>query len=329
MKTLLLSLFLLPGLLPAQTPAPAPAPAAPAAPAVPAAAPNPALAKQLRAAQKEIDTLTADLQKTDQRIEAKITKAVETLRTLTDSNDSGTRVADVKADVIDFLRKQLTDYAQRRAQVRGQLDNRQRTIPQAILESDLAKIDQRIDHRIEQVMALGGSFARHQDYDKYEATGTAWYGHTEFRLSEDWKANRRATLKAAQQTGKLGDAIDDSIRRLSSTNRYKQSQLAAARPDTARLLQADIRRNQALIGALENSRENLLTPQPSSQTPLGALEAKAIHQRYQKAAVDVRRDQLKLTGLYNNLNAARARQATLLKAVAPAPAAAPAPAPKP
>ncbi len=327
MKTLLLSLFLLPGLLPAQTPAPAPAPAAPAAPAVPAAAPNPALAKQLRAAQKEIDTLTADLQKTDQRIEAKITKAVETLRTLTDSNDSGTRVADVKADVIDFLRKQLTDYAQRRAQVRGQLDNRQRTIPQAILESDLAKIDQRIDHRIEQVMALGGSFARHQDYDKYEATGTAWYGHTEFRLSEDWKANRRATLKAAQQTGKLGDAIDDSIRRLSSTNRYKQSQLAAARPDTARLLQADIRRNQALIGALENSRENLLTPQPSSQTPLGALEAKAIHQRYQKAAVDVRRDQLKLTGLYNNLNAARARQATLLKAVAPAPAAAPAPKP--
>ncbi len=328
MKTLLLSLFLLPGLLPAQTPAPAPAPAAPAAPAVPAAAaPNPALAKQLRAAQKEIDTLTADLQKTDQRIEAKITKAVETLRTLTDSNDSGTRVADVKADVIDFLRKQLTDYAQRRAQVRGQLDNRQRTIPQATLESDLAKIDQRIDHRIEQVMALGGSFARHQDYDKYEATGTAWYGHTEFRLSEDWKANRRATLKAAQQTGKLGDAIDDSIRRLSSTNRYKQSQLAAARPDTARLLQADIRRNQALIGALENSRENLLTPQPSSQTPLGALEAKAIHQRYQKAAVDVRRDQLKLTGLYNNLNAARARQATLLKAVAPAPAAAPAPKP--
>ncbi len=313
MKSLLLSsLLACAPLLPAQTiPAPTPAPA----PAL-----SPAQAKQLSAAQKEIDALTADLQKADQRIESKITKAVDTLKALTDSKDSGTRVADVKADLIDFLRKQLTDYAQRRAQVRAQLENPQRSLPQDILQSDLAKIDQRIDHRIEQVMALGGSFARHQDYDKYEPTGTTWYGHTEFHLSEDWKANRRATLKAAQQKGKLGDAIDDSIRRLTSTNRYKQSQLPAARPETARLLQADILRNQALIGALENSRETLLSPQPASQTPLGALEAKSIHQRFLKAAVEVRRDQGKLTDLYNRLNAARARQAALLKAAPPAPA---------
>lgn len=295
------------------------APLLPAQPTpAPATAPAPALAKQLSAAQKEIDTLTANLEKADQRIETKITKAVDTLKALTDSKDSGTRVADVKADLIDFLRKQLTDYAQRRAQVRAQLENRQRSIPEDILQADLAKIDQRIDHRIEQVVALGGSFTRHQDYDKYEATGTAWYGHTEFRLSEDWQANRRATLKAAQQKGKLGNAIDDSIRRLTSTNRYKQSQLSTARPETARLLQADIRRNQALIGTLENSRETLLSPEPATQTPLGALEAKAIHQRFQKAAVEVRRDQGKLTDLYNSLNAARARQAALLKALPPA-----------
>ncbi len=315
MKLLLLSLLAFPALTTLVS-------AQPAAAAPPVAAVDStrikALQKQIDAAQKEVDAITSDLRKADDRIEAKISKAVELLATYTDSKDSVTRIADAKANVIDFLRKQITDYAQRRAQVRGQLENRQRVIPIDILEADLAKIDARIDRRIEQVIALGGTFARHEDYDKYDATGAGWYGHTEYRINEDWKANRRATLKSAKEKGKLGDAIDDNIRRLESTNRYKQSQLAAAKPETARLLKADIARNQSLINALENARGTILSPTTADMTPVGALEAKSITARLQKAGAEVRRDQGKLTGYYNNLNAARARQAPLVKALSQA-----------
>ncbi len=311
MKLLLLSLLAFPALSTLVSAQPAAAP--------PVAAVDPArtkaLQKQADAAQKEVDAITADLRRTDDRIEARISKAVERLATYTDSKDSGTRIAEAKANVIDFLRKQITDYAQRRAQVRGQLENRQRVIPIGILEADLAKIDARIDRRIEQAIALGGTFARHEDYDKYDATGAGWYGHTEYRINEDWKANRRATLKSAKEKGKLGDAIDDNIRRLESTNRYKQSQLAAAKPETARLLKADIARNQSLVNALENARETFLSPTTADMTPVGALEAKSITERLQKAGAEVRREQGKLTGYYNNLNAARARQAPLLRAL--------------
>ncbi len=314
MKLLLLSLLAFPALSTLVSAQPAAAP--------PVAAVDPArtkaLQKQADAAQKEVDAITSDLRKTDDRIEAKISKAVELMATYTDSKDSGTRIADAKANVIDFLRKQITDYAQRRAQVRGQLENRQRVIPMDILEADLAKIDARIDRRIEQVIALGGTFARHEDYDKYDATGAGWYGHTEYRINEDWKANRRATLKSAKEKGKLGDAIDDNIRRLESTNRYKQSQLAAAKAETARLLKADIARNQSLINALENARETILSSTTADMTPVGALEAKSITARLQKAGTEVRREQGKLTGYYNNLNAARARQAPLVKALSQA-----------
>ena len=48
---------------------------------------------------------------------------------------------------------------------------------------------------------------------------------------------------------------------------------------------------------------------------MGALEAKSITARLQKAGTEVRRDQGKLTGYYTNLNAARARQAPLVKAL--------------
>lgn len=290
---------------------------APAAPA-PAAVVDPvrakAAAKQIEASQRKLDSLTADLRKIDDRIESKITKAVDQLTVVTDSRDSGTRVADAKANVIDFLRKQITDYSQRRSQIRAQLDNRQRVIPAAVLQSDLAKIDARLDHRIAQVTALGGSFARHEDYDKYEVAGTGWYGHTEYRLNDDWKANRRATLKAAQAKGKLGDAITDSIRRLTSTNRFKQSQIAGASPESARLLQADIARNERLIASLESSRDFLNNPDAKPMKPLGSLEAKSITDRLKKAATTVRADQYKLTGAYNTLNQARAQHAALVRA---------------
>ena len=94
--------------------------------------------------------------------------------------------------------------------------------------------------------------------------------------------------------------------------------MAAAKPETARLLKADIARNQSLINALENARETILSPTTADMTPVGALEAKSITARLQKAGTEVRREQGKLTGYYNNLNAARARQAPLVKALSQA-----------
>lgn len=126
--------------------------------------------------QSRIAALSKNIHSLDNGIQARVTKSVDGLERAGDSKDSGTRVARIKEDVIDFLRKQITDYARRRAQLRAELDNPQRVIPIATLNSDIAKIDGRIDQRIDQVVALGGSFAQHQDYDKYgplAATGAA------------------------------------------------------------------------------------------------------------------------------------------------------------
>jgi DNA repair exonuclease SbcCD ATPase subunit len=273
------------------------------------------LEKQLTATQKEIAGLLTEMRQTDERIEKRISKAVESLKGLSDSKDSGTRVAGLKADVIDFLRKQITDYSQRRAQIRGQLNNRQQVIPAAVLEADIAWIDARLDRRIAQVVELGGSFARHEDYDKYEAYSTGWYGHTEYRINEDWKANRKATLKAAQERGKLGDAIDDNVRRLKSSRSFKESQLRSASPEQKRLLTNDIARMDALIRSLRNSQETLAHSMPGSQTAVGPMEVKSLTKRLQAGAAEARQDQAKLTGLYNSLNAARSRQAPLVKAL--------------
>ncbi len=269
-----------------------------------AAAPS---AKQLDAQiatrQSGIAALTKQIQALDNGIQNRVTKTVDELENLGDSKDSGTRVARIKEDVIDFLRKQITDYARRRAQLRAELDNPQRVIPIATLNSDIAKIDARIDQRIDQVVALGGSFAQHQDYDRYESTGSNWRGGTEYRVNEDWKQNRKTTQKGSQQTGKLVNALDETIRRLEFSNRSLKSRLAAQSGPAAERTQADIAQNEARIETLRGKRVTLLTGSGRVTRGLTLKEALAIADRLKGVGSDIRRDQTKLTGYYHELNA--------------------------
>ena len=201
---------------------------------------------------------------TPEEIEKRVTKTVDSLKEVGDSKDSGTQVARIKEDVIDFMRKQISDYSRRRAQLRAALDSRTPVIPAETIQADIAKIDARIDHRIAQVVALGGSFATHKDYDKYKATSNSWYGGTEYRLNEDYEQNRQA-------------------------------------PQYVERLKADVARNEALIEALRGHRTTLLFPSEQSLRALGSKEAQSIHNRLKEAGTEIRRDQNALTGIYNNL----------------------------
>lgn len=270
-----------------------------------------ALEKQVSASQSRIRKLESDLKDVDGRIEKRVTKTVDSLKEVGDSKDSGTQVARIKEDVIDFMRKQISDYSRRRAQLRAALDSRTPVIPAETIQADIAKIDARIDHRIAQVVALGGSFATHRDYDKYKATSNSWYGGTEYRLNEDYEQNRKATGKASQEKGKLTSAIDENIKRLEFANRSLRSRMEGQAPKYVERLKADVARNEALIEALRGHRTTLLFPSEQSLRALGSKEAQSIHNRLKEAGTEIRRDQNALTGIYNNLNTERASLAAL------------------
>ncbi|MEI6536892.1 MAG: hypothetical protein WCN98_16220 [Verrucomicrobiaceae bacterium] len=270
------------------------------------------LEKQVAASQDRIRKLESELKEVDARIEKRVTKTVDNLKLMGDSKDSGSKVSNIKMDVIDFMRKQISDYSRRRAQLRAALDNPNFVIPAETIQADMSKIDQRIDHRIEQVAALGGSFATHQDYDKYNAHDNGdWYGGTSYRLNEDYTQNRKATTKANQAKGKLTNAIDENIKRLEFFNRSFRSRMAGQSPATVERLKADIARNEALIETLQGKRVELLIPSPQNLRALGSKEAQSIYLRLKDTAAEIRRDQNTLTGTYSNLNAERARLAPL------------------
>jgi hypothetical protein len=258
-----------------------------------------------------VEQLMANIRSIDARIEKRVSRAVDILKPIGDSKDTGTRVARTKAEAIDFLRKQISDYSRRRMQLRAELDNPRRVVPEEALTGDIGKIDARIDRRIEQVVILGGSFAAHQDYEKYTVTGSNWSGGTVYGVSEDYRQNQRNTRKTDEQKGKIFNAIDETVKRLEFSNRSLQSRLATATPASAKRMQADIARNETLINTLEGKRAGLLSPNPDQLRLIGLKEAMDIETRCKAGANDIRNDQIKMINLYNECNTERARLQSL------------------
>ena len=279
--------------------------------------------RQIAASQDRIKKLESTLKEVDGRIEKRVSKVVDTLKGLGDSKDSGVRVSNSKLNVIDFMRKQISDYSRRRSQLRTALDSRTTVIPAQTIQSDIAKIDGRIDHRIAQVAALGGSFASHEDYDKYVASDAGWYGATEY-LNEDHVQNRKSTTKANQAKGKLTSALDENIKRLESSNRLLRSRMAGQSAASVARIQSDITRNEALIETLLGNRVEVLMPNPQKLRALGSKEAQSIAARMKETGAEIRRDQNTLTSTYNSLNAERAKLAPMVAAFAVMQKAAPA-----
>jgi chromosome segregation ATPase len=300
-------------LLLAATPAPSVFAAAAPVPAKSPAIDVKQLDAQIAARQQRITALREEIIALDNGIQARVNKVVTELVKIQDSKDSGTRVANIKEDVIDFLRKQITDYARRRRQIRAELDNPNRVIPEALLTADIAKIDARIGQRIEQVVQLGGSFAEHRDYDRYTATGNGWWGGTTYAANEDYNQNRRTQTKANQQKGKLIDALDETIKRLEFENRSLKIRLASSTGQAAVRVQADIAHNTALIETLKGKRVDMLMNGGKTGREIGLKDALALTERLKEVASDIRRDQTKLTGYYNDLNTMR-YQVTVLEA---------------
>ena len=280
--------------------------------------------RQIAASKDRIKKLETTLKEVDGRIEKRVSKVVDTLKGLGDSKDSGVRVSNSKLNVIDFMRKQISDYSRRRSQLRTALDSRTTVIPAETIQSDIAKIDGRIDHRIAQVAALGGSFASHEDYDKYIASDGGWYGATEYRLNEDYVHNRKSTTKTNQAKGKLTSALDENIKRLESNNRLLRSRMAGQSAASVARIQADIARNEALIETLRGNRVAVLMPNPQQLRALGSKEAQSIADRLKETGAEIRRDQNTLTSTYNSLNAERAKLAPMVAAFAVMQKAAPA-----
>lgn len=273
------------------------------------------LKQHIEQREARFQVLKEELLTLDARWEKQVESIVKTLATLKDSNDSKTRVANVKSDVIKALVRTIWIYRQKRVEVFERM-RKDASVPADRLEGDLKAFDAKIDKRVEQVMELSRSFPGHEDFRKYESDGGSYYNgwyEEDTRVSEDWKQNRRNVTATGDVRRELLQSIDKAL----ETNQSRRASLADALAnrnlaDAERSLQQkDLGRVDAVIDNLKSQKRELALPAVGATREIGGDEIHEAEQMLDDARADLSRDFAEIMRKYGDLDKERTRLVAL------------------
>jgi hypothetical protein len=257
------------------------------------------------------ELLKQDLLALDGRVEKQIDAIVKKLASLKDSNDSKTRVANIKEDVMQALVRTIWIYRQKRVDVFETM-RKDSTVPKEELEKTLKTFDERIGKRIEQVMDLAKSFPGYQDVKKYESDGGSYYNgwyQENTRISEDWKQNRRANTAGRTARRDVLQELDKSIDRNKSRRASIADALANRKlsPKERTLQQEELGRIDAALDNLGSQRRELVLPSGGATREIGNDEAHDAGRMLDDARRDLARDFWDIMRKYTELSGERVR----------------------
>lgn len=236
--------------------------------------PDKALLKsQVQAREARADLLLSELKASDDRIEETIDRVVETLRLVGDSKDSRTKVARIKKDTTDGLKRNIAFYQQKRAGLQEELRRPTLNLTMEEKQRIIAKFDARIEKRVQQILELSKSLPTHKDYEQYKAVDNGWYGTT-FVVNEDYKQNRRLTTQTNSQMKEILKELQGSIGRLDRQGRTLNTQLAAATTEAQKtMLGEEIKKTDALMKTRRYQLAEAASSLETATRPIGQAEA--------------------------------------------------------
>jgi hypothetical protein len=269
------------------------------------------LKQHLAQREARFELLKQDLLALDARVEKQIDDIVKNLASLKDSNDSRTKVANIKGDVIDALVRTIWIYRQKRVEV-FEVMRKDSNVPKEELEKTLKTFDERIGKRVAQVMELAKSFPGHQDVNKYESGGGSYYNgyyQEDSRVNEDWKQNRRDNTSGRVERRELLQELDKALGKNQSRQRSLTDALASRElSDKERSLQQEeLGRIDATLDNLKMQRRQLVLPGGGATREIGADEAHDAEQMLDDARRDLSRDFSDIMRKYSELSTERTR----------------------
>lgn len=283
----------------------------------------------VKAREHHADVLLQAVRATDKRVESRMQNLMNALKVVADSKDSKTKVARLKEETIEGLKKSIELYQRKRADIQQQIMR-----PTANLTEDQKKqirkaLDSRIEKRVAQIVELQQSLPAHEDYEKYKVIpGGVGFADSTILKNEDWEQNRRVTLHTDAVRKQLTEELQRSIARLGDQDRWLRAQLGK-NPAAGALLQEEIKRNSDLMSARQGQLDQVLTEPALAGRAVGKGEADALDKAVSVAVTGIRVELTQLFKEYSDfitflpqLNAVRAQLAQV-KAAAKKPATAP------
>ena len=250
--------------------------------------------------QQRVDLIRDEIKQSDARIESRLDMIINTLKTVSDSKDSRTKVARMKEDTGKKLVKTVTYYDQKRAALKEELRAPRLQLTEDEKRKMIAIFDARIEKRTRQILDLNKSMPTHQDHERYRAVGSGWYG-TEYERNQEFEQNRRMTSHSNTQRDAIVKQLDASIARLDRQSRTMKGQIAATSdPLQRKTLNDELAKNDALIAARRQQKLETLKPtDPGAVHQIALKEAMDMDKAMQGAVNDLRRDFTSLFERYN------------------------------
>lgn len=268
--------------------------------------------------QQRVDLLRNEIKQIDSRIESRLDVMVDTLKMISDSKDSRTKVARMKEETGKRLMKTVSYYEQKRAALKEELRNPKLKLTEEEKRRMIAKFDERIDKRTQQILTLNKSMPPHEEHERYRTTGGGWWG-TEYQRNEEYDQNRRMTSHNNTQREAIVKQLDSSIARLDRQGRTLKEQIAGASdPAHQKALNEELKKNDALLAERRQQRTDTLKPSSTPTHTVALKEANDLDKAIQTAANDLRNEFITLFQRYNTylneLSALHATEAALVSA---------------
>ena len=269
----------------AQTPAtPAAPPAAPAAaPATPevispALTPAQAMLKvRLFGQMRRASLLGDEIHNADLRIEARFDSLLTTLRAVSDSKDSHTKVTRMKEETIASLQKSITYYQQKRAWLEEQMVRPTFNLTQVQKQSISNDFEERIEKRVQQIVELYKTFPKHEDFERYKVAGHYRFGGVIYIDSEDYRQNLRLSSQTDTMRKTLIKDMQSNIERLESENRTLADMASTINnPELREVYGDEQRKNEDLRAALKQDLDTIMSSPGVPGQPISGQEAQAL-----------------------------------------------------
>lgn len=259
----------------AQTPA---APASPAPAKAPAPTPAQAILKaRLYGQAQRASLLGNEIHSADQRIEARFDDLLTTLRVVSDSKDSHTKVTRMKEETIASLQQAITYYQQKRAWLQEQMVRPTFNLTQTQKQMIGNDFEERIEKRVKQIVELYKSFPKHEEFERYKAVGHYRFGGVRYVDSEDYRQNLRLSSQTDTMRNKLIKDMQASIDRLDQENLTLAGMASkAADPELGEVYGDEQRKNEQLRDVLKQDLATIMTSPGVPGRPLSGHEAQAL-----------------------------------------------------
>lgn len=284
--------------------------------------------------QDRATAMVNDLVALDKSIQSNVDGILSTLKGMTDSNDSRTRVARTKRDVMERLGKAAEAYTRLRAELEEQLRRDGNAYRREELFRERGIFDDRIDRMIQGAVGVALSMDTHEEHDKYivEAGDSGWGWDTVYRDNPAYEQNRRAARRTDAAVRDLGAGLEKAMQRLDLKIRETQQALLAPGTDAAKkaALETELKRLQSLRAQRADQEAALYTYNNTpATTPVALDEALRSEKWIESVAQETRRDFNQMIARYRELRVERDAIAELrgrldqaeawLKSHAPAP----------